>query len=145
MYKLDKNLSDALKKVKYFLLDLDGTLYLEGKPIGDMANTLDYLRGKGKKLVYLTNNSSKSTDVYVERLKNIGFYKEGDLVYSSGLATVEYLNRYHKGKKVYLLGTDAMKKEMASNRVVFPDPVSPVIRYSPAVPSLSSSSVRFPA
>lgn len=117
MHKLDKNLSEVLSKIKYFLLDLDGTLYLEEKPIGDMANTLDYLRAKGKKLVYLTNNSSRSTDVYVERLKKFGFYKEGDLVYSSGLATIEYLDRYHKGKKVYLLGTDDMKKEMADNGI----------------------------
>ena len=59
MRKLDLNLKNTLQKTKYFLLDLDGTLYLENKPIGDMKNTLKFLREQGKKLVYLTNNSSK--------------------------------------------------------------------------------------
>ena len=103
MRKLDKNLTETLRKIKYFLLDLDGTLYLENKPIGDMKNTLKFLRDKGKKLIYLTNNSSKGAHTYVEKLKNIGFYEEGDLVYSSGVATIEYLNRYYKDKSVCLL------------------------------------------
>ncbi len=117
MYKLDKGLESALKNVKYFLLDLDGTLYLEGKPIGDMVNTLEYIRKTGRKLVYLTNNSSKGTETYVERLTNIGFYKEGDLVYSSGTASAEYLNRYYPGKKVYVLGTDSFKAQLKLNGV----------------------------
>ena len=117
MRKLDVGLKEALKKINYFLLDLDGTLYLEGKPIGNMAETLDLLRANGKKLVYLTNNSSRSTDTYVERLKNIGFYKEGDLVYSSGLAAVEYLHRNYPGKKVYCLGTNSFKAELLKNGI----------------------------
>lgn len=117
MYKLDNGLENALKSVKYFLLDLDGTLYLDGKPIGDMANTLDYIRKTGRKLVYLTNNSSKGTETYVEKLTKIGFYKEGDLVYSSGTAAAEYLNRYHAGKKVYVLGTNSFKTQLIGNGV----------------------------
>ena len=112
MRKLDLNLKNTLQKTKYFLLDLDGTLYLENKPIGDMKNTLKFLREQGKKLVYLTNNSSKGAHTYVEKLKKIGFYEEGDLVYSSGVATIEYLNRFYKNKSVYLLGTESYKKEM---------------------------------
>ena len=121
MCKLDLGLSEALKNVKYFLLDLDGTLYLDGKPIGDMENTLKFLRANGKKLIYLTNNSSKSTDKYVERLKNINFFEEGDIVYSSGLAAIEYLNLYYKGKKVYLLGTKSLKEDFIKSGINLTD------------------------
>ncbi|MBR6737282.1 MAG: HAD-IIA family hydrolase [Clostridia bacterium] len=117
MRKLDDGLKKALEKVKYFLLDLDGTLYLDGVPIGDMANTLNYIRSTGRKLIYLTNNSSKSTDKYVDRLTKIGFYKEGDLVYSSGTASAEYFNRYYAGKKVFVLGTESFKAELIKNGV----------------------------
>lgn len=114
MCKLNKNLKSALEKVKYFLLDLDGTLYFDGTPIGDMKNTLKFLRDKGKKLIYLTNNSSKNTNLYVEKLKSIGFYGQGDLVYSSGVATAEYLLENYKNKSVYVLGTNSYKKELIS-------------------------------
>ena len=54
------NLKDVLKNVKYLLLDMDGTVYLGGKLIGNMDKTLDKIRKAGKKIIYLTNNSSKS-------------------------------------------------------------------------------------
>ena len=51
------NLKDVLKNVKYLLLDMDGTVYLGGKLIGNMDKTLDKIRKAGKKIIYLTNNS----------------------------------------------------------------------------------------
>lgn len=121
MCKLDLNLKNSLSGIKYFLLDLDGTLYLDGKPIGDMANTLKFLRDNGKKLIYLTNNSSKSVDKYVERLKNIDFYQEGDIVYSSGLAAIEYINLHYKGAKVFLLGTKSLKEDFIKGGITLTD------------------------
>ena len=121
MRKLDANLKETLQKTKYFLLDLDGTLYLENKPIGDMKNTLKFLRERGKKLIYLTNNSSKGSKTYVEKLKNIGFYEEGDLVYSSGVAAIEYLNRYYPNKTVCLLGTKSYTEEVLDGGITLVD------------------------
>ena len=54
---------------------------------------------------------------YNNKNQNIGFYKEGDLVYSSGTASAEYLNRYYPGKKVYVLGTDSFKAQLKLNGV----------------------------
>ena len=43
-------------KIKAVLFDLDGTLYLDGVIIGNADKTLDILRKKGVKIVFLTNN-----------------------------------------------------------------------------------------
>lgn len=80
-----------MKKIKAFLLDLDGTVYIEGELIGDMKNTLAAIRASGREIVYLTNNSSKTGETYVERLKNIGIWDGRDRVYTSGDATIAYL------------------------------------------------------
>lgn len=101
-------------KTKVFLLDMDGTIYFDSTPIGDMANTLKAMRAAGKKLVYFTNNSSKTPSEYVEKLRKIGFYDEKDMVYTSGMATAEYINEFYNGKKVYLVGTEALKKDFLS-------------------------------
>ena len=50
-----------LKKTNLFLLDMDGTLYIDDIPIGAVRETLARLRGAGKRLVYCTNNASKNT------------------------------------------------------------------------------------
>lgn len=102
---------ELLRAVKAVLLDLDGTLYLDETPIGHAAETLKKLRAVGKRLVYLTNNSSKTEGEYREKLLRLGLWAEGDLVYTSGMATVSVLQRDYRGAKTYLLGTEALKEE----------------------------------
>lgn len=114
---INENLKEIVKNAKYFLLDMDGTIYLGDNLIGEMDKTLEFLRSQGKKIIYLTNNSSKSQDKYEEKLSKIGLWDERDLVYTSGIATVEYLNAKFKGKSVYLLGTEDLKKEFIKSGV----------------------------
>lgn len=104
-------IKSIIDKIKCFLLDLDGTVYLDGKLIGDMKNTLDKIRKSGRKIIYLTNNSSRSNRGYVEKLKKAGVFEVGDEVYTSGNSMEDYLNTYHKGKDVYLVGTKELREE----------------------------------
>lgn len=97
-------------RTKVFLLDMDGTIYFDETPIGDMKNTLSALRKAGKRLVYFTNNSSKTPDEYEKKLKRIGFWENGDLVYTSAMATAEYLREFYPDKTVYVVATEAVKK-----------------------------------
>ncbi len=119
---MDKNfIKEIINKTKVFLLDMDGTIYLDSTPIGDMINTLDKLRKAGKKIVYFTNNSSKTVSEYQNKLNNIGFWREGDEVYSSGTSAIWYLRKHHKNKRVYLLGTDELIKSFKDSGVIIDD------------------------
>lgn len=119
------NLKEIVKNAEYFLLDMDGTLYVGDGLIGEMDKTLDFLRANGKKIIYLTNNSSKSKQKYEEKLQKIGLFNEKDRVYTSGIATAEYLNAKFAGKKVYLMGTEALKKEFEERGVNLVDDQTP--------------------
>lgn len=116
---MNKNLvKEIVEKTEVFLLDMDGTIYLDSTPIGDMVKTLEKLRKAGKKIVYFTNNSSKTASEYEKKLKTIGFWEDGDNVYSSGLATIWYLKKYHSGKRVHLMGTDALVNAFIANGII---------------------------
>lgn len=117
MTDISKIISDS----ELFLLDLDGTVYLEGKLIGDVDKTLAKARQKGKKIVFLTNNSSTSQKCYIEKLKKIGVFAEGDDVYTSGMAAADYLNSEHKGKKVYAVATPEFTEELIQNGIELDD------------------------
>lgn len=104
-------IGELLKKTKIFLLDMDGTVYFDDTPIGEMQTTLRLLRRAGKKLVYCTNNSSKTSGEYREKLKRIGLWENGDMVYTSAMATIEYLKRQHAGKSAYVLAREEVKSE----------------------------------
>ena len=108
-----KEIAQLVQSTDVFLLDMDGTIYRGETPIGDMQNTLAAIRRAGKKIVYCTNNSSKTAEEYRNKLTRIGFWDPRDLVYTSGMAAAEYLAEFHRGKKVYLLGTQALREEFA--------------------------------
>lgn len=116
-----KEISYAINKTKYFLLDMDGTVYVDDAPIGDVKNTLQYLRARGKKIVYLTNNSSRSKLRYEDKLKALGLYSIEDVIYTSGMATAAFVAENYRGKKVCLLGTDALAEEFSSAGIVLDD------------------------
>lgn len=110
-------LKEVLKKVKYILLDMDGTVYLGGRLIGEMDKTLDALRAAGKKLIYLTNNSSKSVENYYDKLKKMNLLKADDEVKTSGTAAIGFLKTERNGKTVRLLGTEGLKKEFVDSGI----------------------------
>lgn len=107
-------LKSLVEGTQVFLLDMDGTVYIEDELIGDMKNTLEKIRRSGRKIVYCTNNSSRTAAEYREKLSRLGIFGEGDFVYTSGIATAEYLNKEYAGEKVYLVGTDPLKEEFRS-------------------------------
>ena len=110
--------AEILRDTELFLLDLDGTVYLDETPIGDMQDTLARLREMGKKLVFLTNNSSKTQAEYVDKLTRIGLFDARDGVYTSGMATALYLKEHCAGRRVYLVATERVRTEFEGMGIV---------------------------
>ena len=104
---------ELLQATDAFLFDLDGTVYLDETPIGNVKETLATLRQMGKRIVFLTNNSSKTEEEYRQKLTRIGILGEGDLIYTSAMAAAEYAKAHFPEKRVYLLATDAVKAEFS--------------------------------
>jgi ribonucleotide monophosphatase NagD (HAD superfamily) len=62
-----------LKDKELYVFDMDGTIYL-GKIVFDFAiRFIENLRAAGKRVLFFTNNASRSTDVYLEKLTRLGF------------------------------------------------------------------------
>ena len=101
---------ELLRQTDLFLFDLDGTVYLDNTPIPGAPEALSRLRNGGKRVVFLTNNSSKTRAEYEVKLRALGLFSDGDAVYTSADATAEYLKAHHAGKKVYVLATDAVRE-----------------------------------
>ncbi len=101
----------TLKEKNVYLLDMDGTIYLGDELIDGAKDFLAALKNQGKRYIFLTNNSSKSREVYVEKLNKLGIEATEEEVFTSGEATTLYLQNEKPGAKVYLLGTEALEKE----------------------------------
>jgi len=95
-----------------FLFDLDGTIYLGDKLIGDSVGTLKKLDEAGKKVFFLTNNSSRDKSEYVKKITGLGYPVRPEQILTSTMATVRYLTTRRPGKSVYPVGTAAFIAEI---------------------------------
>ena len=103
-----------LKDKKLFLLDMDGTIYLDNDLFDGTLDFLEKVKKKQGRYIFVTNNSSKGVDAYVEKLKKIGIDSVGSDFLTSTDATIIYLNKYCKGKKVYSFGTESFTSQLIS-------------------------------
>lgn len=105
-------MTEQIKKTKIFLLDLDGTVYIDDNLIGDVKETLSILRARGAKIGYLTNNSSRTNDEYREKLGRMGLYRpqDGDFIYTSLDVAADVLNDEYAGRSVYVLATEKCRR-----------------------------------
>ena len=101
----------ALKNKKLFLLDMDGTIYLDNELFDGTLMFLDYVRKIGGRYIFLTNNSSKGVDKYIEKLEGMGIKSTADDFLTSTDATILYLKE-RAYKKIYAFGTESFVKQL---------------------------------
>ncbi len=95
------------------MLDLDGTVYLGNTVFPYTADFLKRLDRLGIKHLFLTNNSSKSTQAYIEKFARMGIAADKDTILISSHAAADYINSKYRGKRTFVLGTECMQKEMS--------------------------------
>lgn len=118
-YRVNQDPEGILRGIRNFCLDMDGTVYLDSVWIDGAADFLAKLTASGRKYCFMTNNSSKSAGIYVEKLMNMGLTidPEKQLI-TSGHATVRYLQRVFPGKRVYLFGNPMVKMEFEKRGIL---------------------------
>ena len=107
-----QNLRDILAPIRCFMLDMDGTFYLGDNLLEGSLSFLEKLRETGRSALFVTNNSSKSGQVYVEKLRRMGVTEPFLQVLTSGQTAGRYCLRTFPGKKAYVLGNDLYKAEL---------------------------------
>lgn len=93
---------------------MDGTIYLGDQVIDGAVQAIKKLKSLDKKICYLTNNSSKNADQYLQKLHNLGFDAQREEIITSGIVAADYIARFCQNQSVYLFGTDQLKKEFQS-------------------------------
>ncbi|MFR5864630.1 MAG: HAD-IIA family hydrolase [Acutalibacteraceae bacterium] len=110
-----------LKDITLFVLDMDGTIYLGERPFPAAIEFIRRAKASGRRIVYFTNNASKNPAVYYEKLLRLGFSAEREEIVTAGDVTAEYLQTYHKGAKVYLVGTPFLEASFREQGIFLTD------------------------
>ena len=110
-WKKNEDPEGFLQQIQCFMLDMDGTLYIDDQWIEGALDFIEHIGNRGKKYVFLTNNSSKSRDVYFQKLEKMGLRIESEQLVTSCDATIDYISREMREKKVFLMGNKALRED----------------------------------
>ncbi|CAN7998749.1 unnamed protein product [Ixodes hexagonus] len=120
--------NELLPSITYVLTDCDGVLWSGNNAIPGSSETLNVLRKLGKKVRYVTNNSSKSRQGYVEKCKKLNFDTRPEDIFTTAYCAVLYLKKIKFSGKIYLIGSKDFLREIVDGGFtvcgsIGPDPV----------------------
>lgn len=98
--------SSKLNKIKYLLLDIDGTLVQSGMPITNAIQVIENVKKSGIMVKYLTNISSRSPDFLAKELAGLGFSVISSEIQTPIVATQKYLSTKDNSKCYFLIPDD---------------------------------------
>ena len=115
---------DALKACRLFLLDMDGTLYLGDEVIHGAIDFIHTLEQTGRRYIYLTNNSSRGVEGYIDKMRRLGIETTPEDYLTSADAAQHTLLTEFPGQRCYVSGTASLKAQLAGAGVPITDALS---------------------
>ena len=107
-----ERVEDFLNRFDYILSDCDGVLYVNDDAVPGASQALNKLRALGKKVVFATNNSTKTREEQMKKLKKLGYEVKLEEVFTTSFSTAIYLNSLKFNKKAFVIGMDGISQEL---------------------------------
>jgi 4-nitrophenyl phosphatase len=100
-------------KIKAIICDMDGVLWKDQEPIGELFAYFDHLKKVPIQYIFATNNSTKTPEQYQQKLATFNVSISANQVITSG-ATVafELAKKYPQGGPVYIIGEEGLIKAL---------------------------------
>lgn len=99
--------------IKSLIIDMDGVIWKADAPIGDLVKIFKRIRELGLKFVFATNNSTRTSDQYMARLKEFGVDVEPwQVVTSSQAAAHAVSQKFPSGTKAFMIGEDGVREAL---------------------------------
>lgn len=91
-----------------YLIDMDGVIYRGSEAIPGAAEFIRYLQETGTPYLFLTNNSSYTPLDVVVKLRKFGIATSIAHVYTSALATAEFVQQQRPNGTAFVIGEGGM-------------------------------------
>lgn len=100
--------------IRATIFDMDGVLWRGSEPLPGIPEFFEFLQSRNIAFSLATNNSTKTVEMYVDRLVQIGIPAKPEHVVTSSVATADYISRrYPTDTPIYIIGSDGIRQAMA--------------------------------
>lgn len=113
--------SEKLSKIKMFVLDMDGTIYLGDSLFPFTKNFLQKVQETGRDFCFFTNNSSKNREAYLKKLSSMGIDISAEKMLISNGVILEWIKENHPDESCYVVGTPLLEEDFRAAGIVLDD------------------------
>lgn len=111
--------------IRALILDMDGVLWKDKSPIGDLPAIFGRLQAKNIQVILATNNATRTPDQYVEKLSGFGVVIEPWRVINSASATAfQLMKTFPTGGPVFIIGEEGLVNALSGQGFFPADPDS---------------------
>lgn len=107
-----KQLIDELANLKLAIFDLDGVIYRGHELISGADQVVQDLKDLSIKVIYNSNNSTVTRQMYVERLEKMGIPCEISDFYTSASITATEITKIKNRAKIFVIGDVGIREEL---------------------------------
>ncbi|ROT35698.1 4-nitrophenylphosphatase [Sodiomyces alkalinus F11] len=126
-------IQEFLDKFDVFLLDCDGVLWSGDRLLPGVREAIEFLQSKGKRTIFVTNNSTKSRQEYHKKFTRLSIPCTPDDIFGSSYSAAIYVSRIlalptSDKPKVFVLGEAGVEDELRAEGVSFIGGTDPALR-----------------
>jgi len=110
----DSEVSNWFDSFDTVMTDCDGVLWVGAEPISGSPEMINRFRDLGKRVFFVTNNSTKHRREYKAKLDKLGFGGTMDEIVGTAYLAATYLEQinFDKSKLVYVVGSSGITQEL---------------------------------
>lgn len=91
--------------IKALILDMDGVIWKDDQPIGNLSQIFEQIKRAGIKVVLATNNSTRTVNQYLQRLTEFSVSMNKWQIINSAQTVSAYLkDNFPPGSSIYIVG-----------------------------------------
>lgn len=96
-----------------YIIDLDGTIYHQTKPIPYADKFISYLQTKRRDFVFFTNSPERSPEEISDKLKKFNIKVSPEKIVTAACVTKDYLLNHSRTARIFVIGTEQFKKSLS--------------------------------
>ncbi|XP_061585410.1 pyridoxal phosphate phosphatase [Cololabis saira] len=119
---LGPQLRSLLEAKELFLFDCDGVIWHGEAEVAGAARVVSALLRRGKRVVFVTNNSTRPRDNYLTKFRRLGFADVAlEQIFSSSYCSALYLRDVVQVRgRVFVIGCEGLRRELTELGVCCP-------------------------
>jgi len=111
---LDAAIGNVLMGKKAVLFDMDGVVFIGDTPISGAGEAVEELRTKGICVLFVTNNATRTREMFVQKLGRMGIEATRDEIMCAAFGVATYLREKYGRKKAraFVVGEKGLFEEI---------------------------------